>query len=116
MRRCLAACEREGFVVPLDADDVLEPDALEVLAAAIDREHAADFVFSDEDHLGDAQRAPILEARVRSGPQHRELIHLASVARSAASGRSALGVYSDDAAELCHDWDTIVRFSEAGLR
>ena len=26
----------------------------------------------------------------------------------------ALGVYSDHGAEFCHDWDTVVRFAEAG--
>ena len=48
----------------------------------------------------------IREARVRSGPQHRELVHLASVARSAAIGALALGAYSDSGRRVCHDWDT----------
>ena len=78
MRQCLARAARR-FVVPLDADDVLEPDALEVLAAAIDREQA-DFVFSDEDHLTDERvHTPYSQARVRPGPEPGVFVHLASV-------------------------------------
>jgi len=114
MRRCLARAAR-GFVVPLDADDVLEPDALEVLAAAIDREQA-DFVFSDEDHLtGERMHTPY--ARPGFDPvlnlESSYIWHLCAFSRDRAL---ELGVYADERAEYCHDWDTVVRFSEAGLR
>ena len=114
MRQCLARAARR-FVVPLDADDVLEPDALEVLAAAIDREQA-DFVFSDEDHLtGERVHTPYL--RPGFDPvlnlESSYIWHLCAFSRERAL---ELGVYSDEGAEYCHDWDTIVRFSEAGLR
>ena len=104
MRRCLARAAR-GFVVPLDADDVLEPDALEVLAGAIDREQA-DFVFSDEDHLiGDRAHAPFL----RPGFDPVLNIEGSYIWHPCAFSRERaleLGVYSDDGAEYCHDWDT----------
>ena len=114
MRQCLARAARR-FVVPLDADDVLEPDALEVLAAAIDREQA-DFVFSDEDHLtGERVHTPY--SRPGFDPvlnlESSYIWHLCAFSRERAL---ELGVYSDEGAEYCHDWDTVVRFSEAGLR
>ena len=114
MRQCLARAARR-FVVPLDADDVLEPDALEVLAAAIDREQA-DFVFSDEDHLTD-ERVHTPYSRPGFDPvlnlESSYIWHLCAFSRERAL---ELGVYSNQGAEYCHDWDTIVRFSEAGLR
>ncbi len=114
MRQCLAHAARR-FVVPLDADDMLEPDALEVLAAAIDREQA-DFVFSDEDHItGERMNTPY--SRPGFDPvlnlESSYIWHLCAFSRERAL---ELGVYSDEAAEYCHDWDTVVRFSEAGLR
>jgi glycosyltransferase involved in cell wall biosynthesis len=114
MRQCLARASRE-FVIPLDADDLLEPDALEVLAAAIDREQA-DFVFSDEDHLS-SERMHTPYSRPGFDPvlnlESSYIWHLCAFNRERAL---ELGVYSDDGAEYCHDWDTVVRFSEAGLR
>jgi glycosyltransferase involved in cell wall biosynthesis len=114
LRQCLARASR-AFVVPLDADDVLEPDALRVLAGAIDREQA-DFVFSDEDHVtGDRVHTPY--ARPGFDPvlnlESSYIWHLCAFNRERAI---EVGVYSNDGAEYCHDWDTIVRFSEAGLR
>ena len=113
MRQCLARAARR-FVVPLDADDVLEPDALEVLAAAIDREQA-DFVFSDEDHLTD-ERVHTPYSRPGFDPvlnlESSYIWHLCAFSRERAL---ELGVYSNQGAEYCHDWDTIVRFNEAGL-
>ena len=114
MRQCLARAARR-FVVPLDADDVLETDALEVLAAAIDREQA-DFVFSDEDHLTD-ERLHTPYSRPGFDPvlnlESSYIWHLCAFSRERAL---ELGVYSNEGAESCHDWDTIVRFSEAGLK
>jgi len=114
MRQCLARASRP-FVVPLDADDVLEPDALHVLAAAIDREQA-DFVFSDEDHVtGERMHTPY--ARPGFDPvlnlESSYIWHLCAFSRARAL---ELGVYADERAEYCHDWDTVVRFGEAGLR
>ena len=105
MRQCLARAARR-FVVPLDADDVLEPDALEVLAAAIDREQA-DFVFSDEDHLTD-ERVHTPYSRPGFDPvlnlESSYIWHLCAFSRERAL---ELGVYSNQGAEdlprLGHD-------------
>lgn len=114
MRQCIGRATRR-FVVPLDADDVLEPDALAVLAAAIEREQA-DFVFSNEDHLTD-ERVHTPYLRPGFDPvlnlESSYIWHLCAFNRDRAL---ELGVYSDERAEYCHDWDSVVRFSEAGLR
>ena len=105
MRQCLARAAR-GFVVPLDADDVLEPDALEVLAAAIDREQA-DFVFSDEDHLtGDRAHAPYLRPGFDPVLNLGIFVHLASVRvqpRAGARARRLLGRRGRVLPRLGHD-------------
>ena len=49
MRVCLAAATTD-YILPLDADDLLEDDALEILVAWAAAEDA-DLAFSDEDHL-----------------------------------------------------------------
>ncbi len=111
-RTCLEAATCEWFV-PIDADDVLEPDALAVLASTI-ANRPADFVFSDEDHLVDGQ----LQSRyARPGfdpvlnIESSYIWHLSAFRRERAL---ALGAYTDSGPELCHDWDTSTRFAQAG--
>ena len=111
-RTCLEAATCEWFV-PIDADDVLEADALAVMASTI-ASRPADFVFSDEDHLVDGQ----LRSRyVRPGfdpvlnIESSYIWHLSAFRRDRAL---ALGAYTDSGAELCHDWDTSTRFAQAG--
>ena len=109
MRLCLARAQRD-FVVPLDADDLLEADALARLATAAG---GADSVFSDEDHLSD-DRPHTRFSRPGFDPvlnlESSYIWHLCAFRRSTGQ---ALGVYSDRDAEFCHDWDTVVRFAEA---
>src|SRR5688572_13976678 len=50
LRLCLEAA-RARYVVPLDGDDLLTPDALQVLASALARDPATAFAYSDEDAL-----------------------------------------------------------------
>jgi glycosyltransferase involved in cell wall biosynthesis len=42
---------RGEFVVLLDHDDRLEPDALELVAAALDADPTIDYLYTDEDKL-----------------------------------------------------------------
>jgi glycosyltransferase involved in cell wall biosynthesis len=111
-RTCLEAATCEWFV-PVDADDVLEPDALAVLASTI-ASRPADFVFSDEDHLVEGQLRsryarpgfdPVLNIETSY------IWHLSTFRRDRAL---ALGAYTDPGPELCHDWDTSTRFAQAG--
>jgi GT2 family glycosyltransferase len=45
------AMARGEFVALLDHDDLLHPDALELVAAALDREPEADYLYTDEDKI-----------------------------------------------------------------
>ena len=111
MRRCLEASTAE-YVVPVDADDLLEEDALEVLEAALART-AADFAYSDEDILSD-DGALARYSRPAFDPvlnlETSYIWHLCAFRRERAL---ELGVYSDRGAEFCHDWDTVLRFTAA---
>jgi glycosyltransferase involved in cell wall biosynthesis len=109
MQLCLKVATRR-FVVPMDADDVLTPDALQFLTEALMKEGGADFVFSDEDILYEGElRSPI--RRTSFDPVLNDadstIWHLCGFARERAV---QLGVYSDAGAEACHDWDTVQRF------
>ena len=111
-RTCLEAATCE-WIVPIDADDVLEADALAVMASTI-ASRPADFVFSDEDHLVDGQLRSRY-ARPGFDPvlniESSYIWHLSAFRRDRAL---ALGAYTDSGAELCHDWDTSTRFAQAG--
>ena len=117
MKLCLEHATGE-YVVPFDSDDLLFPDALELLASKIEEETARGcapgMIYSDEDML------------VRGFPQSPYLRpdwdpalnlcssyvwHLCAIRRERAL---ALGVYSDPGANWCHDWDTVFRFQNAG--
>ena len=101
------------WIVPIDADDVLEPDALAVMASAI-AGRPADFAFSDEDHLVEGHLRSRY-ARPGFDPvlniESSYIWHLSAFRRDRAL---ALGAYTNPGAELCHDWDTSTRFAQAG--
>jgi hypothetical protein len=108
LRACLAATSSD-YVLPVDADDVLTEDALQVLAAVIDREDRPDLVYSDEAVLDGAQvRDPYLR------PSWDPVLHLASsyawhaICYSRTDALDA-GLYADPAFEWCQDWDTVER-------
>lgn len=113
MRRCLErACT--DYVVPMDADDILTPDALQVLSAEIDRAGAPALLYSDED---------ILVGGRAQAPYHRPdwdpvlnlassyIWHLCCIRRDAALQE---GLYTDPGATWCHDWDTAFRIARSG--
>jgi glycosyltransferase involved in cell wall biosynthesis len=112
MKRLLA--EATGrFVIPLDADDLLTPDALTVLASAV-HDRPALFLYSDEDSLVQGRpRSPYLR------PDWDPLLnlscsyifHLVALDRRTAAG---LDIYADDRANYCHDWNSVMRFTAAG--
>ena len=112
MRVCLESATGR-FVIPMDADDVLTPDALQLLVEALTREGGADFAYSDEDILHeDKLQSPIRRTPFDPILNDADLTiwHLCGFDRNSAL---RLGVYSDPGAEACHDWDTVQRFGSA---
>ncbi len=111
MRRCLEEAHGQ-YAIPLDADDLLTPDALTVLASRL--QHPTPFIYSDEDSLVNGQpRSPYFR------PDWDPLLNLSSsyIFHLVAFDRRIaleLGIYTDQAANWCHDWDTVFRFVAAG--
>jgi hypothetical protein len=112
MKRLLA--EATGrFVIPLDADDLLTPDAMTVLASSL-HDRPEKLIYSDEDSLVDGRaRSPYFR------PDWDPLLnlscsfifHLVALDRQTAVD---LDIYGDDAANYCHDWNSVMRFVSAG--
>jgi glycosyltransferase involved in cell wall biosynthesis len=114
MAYCLARTRCE-VVAPLDADDLLEPDTIE-LVKGVFSETGADLVFTDEDHIIDG----MFQAPFRRGPFDGVLNacdsyiwHFVAYRREKAI---QLGVYTDKGTEFCHDWDTVTRFALSGAK
>ncbi|WP_420100947.1 glycosyltransferase [Bosea sp. (in: a-proteobacteria)] len=102
------------YVVPMDADDLLTPDALQILAETAECSARPAFLYSDEDILIDGKPAapywrpdwdPILNLSSSF------IWHLCCIRRDAAVEAA---LYSDSAANWCHDWDTVFRMLRAG--
>jgi Glycosyl transferase family 2 len=98
------------FVVPLDHDDVLVEDAVEVVAKTIASAPGARFIYSDEDVLVENQpRHPYLRSDwdpvLNLCTSY--IFHLCAFGRADAV---RLGVFTDGEAEYVQDWDTLFRF------
>ena len=113
MRRCLeqANCT---YVVPVDADDLLTQDALQIVAAVIAAAGQPGLVYSDEDMLIDGvpqapYRRPDWDPVLNLASSY--IWHLCAIRRDRAHD---LGLYLDPEATWCHDWDTVFRFAAAG--
>jgi hypothetical protein len=113
MRYCLERATGR-YVVPVDSDDLLARDTVATLVRHLSRAGWPALAYSDEDHLIGRRRVlpyfkpewdPVLFANSAF------IAHLGAIDRVRAL---ELGVYSDDSAKGCHDWDTFVRFLAAG--
>jgi hypothetical protein len=106
---------RNRYLVPVDSDDLLCPDALRVMASCL---HSAGYptaAYSDEDKtLANGTLCnpffkpdwdPVLFLNCCY------IAHLCAISRTAADG---VGAYADDEAHGCHDWDTFCRLILAG--
>ena len=108
MQSCLGVCSGD-YVVPVDADDLLTPDALAILTSVAASRGMPDLIHSDEDVLdGERFRDPFLR------PDWDPALHAAGsyVWHALCIKRSTaieVGLYSDPAFEWCHDWDTVER-------
>lgn len=103
------------YVLPLDGDDLLTGDCLQVLAATIAGcAEAPAYLYSDEDIVsGDMLHAPFL--RSDWDPvldlENSWVWHVGLFRRELGV---SLGVYTDKGSEYCQDWDTLYRFTYAG--
>jgi hypothetical protein len=102
------------YVIPVDADDLLTPDALARVAAAIQRTTGARYFYSDEDALVSGVPCepywrPDWDPVLNWTSSY--IWHLCVLHRATALG---LGVYTDRGSDFCHDWDTAFRFWNAG--
>jgi glycosyltransferase involved in cell wall biosynthesis len=113
MRFCLEQA-RGRYVLPVDSDDFLYPDCLKVLNWHIRENDFPPLLYTDEDkRRGNTAFLPYLK------PDWDPVLfinscyiaHLCAIRRDLAL---ELGVYSDRAAEGSHDWDSFVRFYNAG--
>ena len=115
MRRGLMNANGE-YIVPVDADDVLTADAIQILTSTIINRNQPDLIFSDEDLLVDGQPA---SPYLRSGfdpvmnLDSSYIWHLCAIKRETAL---ALSLYTDQGATWCHDWDSVMRVASAGGR
>lgn len=115
LRRCLETATGD-YLIPVDADDLLTPDALHVMAHSIWRHNRPALVYSDEDLLIDGIPStpfmrpdwdPVL------GLSSSYIWHLCAIDRAAAL---KIGIYTDVESNWCHDWDTVTRVAAASRR
>lgn len=115
MQRGLAAAEGD-YIVPIDADDLLTADAVQILTSTIATRQHPEMIFSDEDLLVEGNIAspcwrgdfdPVLNL------DSSYIWHLCAINRATAL---TLGIYADAGATWCHDWNSILRIAAAGGR
>lgn len=105
-----------SYIVPVDADDVLTQDAIQIFCSAIQSREYPDLIFSDEDLLVDGRPvAPFLRGSFDPvmNLDSSYVWHMVAIKRETAIARS---IYSDQGAEWCHDWNSITLIANAGGR
>ena len=102
------------YLVPMDADDLLTIDALQVMASVIVQSAKPAILYSDEDMLINGEfispyLRPDWDSILNLAGSY--IWHLCVFRRDIAL---QLQVFTDMDSNWCHDWDTIFRFSSAG--
>jgi hypothetical protein len=113
LRSCLARATGR-YVVPLDHDDLLDPDALRIVAWHLAREKFPALLYTDEDKLyGTVHCLPYIKPDwdpvLFVNAAYIAHLHVLDRARAL-----ALDLWNDRAFEGCHDWDSFMRFWQAG--
>jgi glycosyltransferase involved in cell wall biosynthesis len=104
------------YITPIDADDLITPDALAILASAIAAAGRPALVYSDEDIVDtggvrDPFLRPDWDPVLHASGSY--IWHLIAYRRDVGVD---VGLYVDDGANWCHDWDTVDRIAAAGHR
>lgn len=115
LRRCLEVATGR-YVLPVDADDYLYPDALRVITRWIEETNYPVLLYSDEDKLAGAK---FVQPYLKPDWDPVLLLNSAYIAHLGIVDRLKaleLGAYSDGRAEGSPDWDLFVRFLIAGYQ
>jgi hypothetical protein len=104
------------YVLPVDSDDYLFPDALAIMAAVLQREGYPPAAYSDEDKLRDGRHVDPFEKPDWDPVLLRNCCYIAHLCAIRRDHALRLGAYTDPGMEGCHDWDTFLRFHRAGLQ
>ncbi|MET4186694.1 glycosyltransferase involved in cell wall biosynthesis [Bradyrhizobium sp. JR7.2] len=115
MRRGLDKAQGD-YIVPVDADDLLTVDAIQILTSSIARLDQPDMIYSDEDALVEGKPvSPYLRAAFDPvlNLESSYIWHLCAINRQRAL---SLGLYTDPGATWCHDWDSVTRIAKGGGR
>ena len=113
MRRVLEGATAR-YVLPVDSDDYLFPDTLAVMAAVIQHERYPALLYSDEDKLRDGRHVDPFVKPDWDPVLFRNCCYVAHLCAIRRDEALRLGVYTDPAAEGCHDWDTFLLLSRQG--
>ncbi len=115
LRSCLERAHGR-YALPVDADDLLYPDALRVAAFYIRRFNYPALLYSDEDKIIGAK---VYQPYMKPDWDPVLLLNSAYIAHLGILDREKaldLGAYSDPNTEGSPDWDVFVRFLIAGYR
>lgn len=102
------------YIVPVDSDDYVRPDAVRILAWTIQTHGYPALLYSDEDKI---ENGVYFEAYFKPAWDPVLFFHSCYIAHLCAIDRGlavVLGAYSDESSKGCHDWDTFTRFYLAG--
>ncbi|MBS0603536.1 MAG: glycosyltransferase [Verrucomicrobia bacterium] len=113
MRYCLEHATGR-YIIPLDSDDVIEPDCVHVLTKELQDKGFPALAYTDEDKL-DKDRFVCPYFKPDWDPVL--FLHSCYIAHLCVIDREkglSLGLYSDKKSEGCHDWDSFIRFMNAG--
>lgn len=102
------------YVLPVDSDDYLFPDALAVVASLVQRHGAPPLLYTDEDKLRGSRHTDAFFKPDWDPVLLRNCCYIAHLCAIDREQALQLGAYTDPAAEGCHDWDTFLRFVRAG--
>ena len=102
------------YVLPVDSDDYLFPDALSTIESVVLEHGYPPLLYSDEDKLRDRRHTDPFVKPDWDPVLLRNCCYIAHLCAIDRERALSLGVYSDRGAEGCHDWDTFLRFVRAG--
>lgn len=113
MRYCLERASG-AYVLPLDSDDLLEPDCVSVITSHLRTEEFPAIAYTDEDKTSEGLRGTAYHKPDWDPVLFLDSCYIAHLCAFDREKALELGVYTEQGAEGCHDWDTMLRFIDAG--